>query len=211
MSRTRMNCHPWSSRLCLGMFLLWLLVLRSPDFASAQASPREGASPCKISQLSAVNDKKASDTIPGGVGHHAITIAIQNSSASSCVLRGVPTATLSYPPSGRPFALNICANCQDYLFSSQPSEVILLRPYESAYVVLGFDINDGNGTCTAADSRFKPRFQYATATLGLYLADQKEPLRIVFDEWRSCGAIDITPFLKQPPMHGSLSRSGSPQ
>jgi hypothetical protein len=206
MIRVRINCRERPTRLFPTLFLLSWALVSSSGLASAQVSSRKKALPCKTSQLSAVNDRKESDTITGGVGHHAITIAIENRSSSYCVLRGVPKVTLSYYPSGRSFALRTCANCLDYLFSRQPDNAILLKPQGSAYLVLGYNVNDGNGTCTEADPKFMPRFRYPAMTLGLYLVDQEEPLRVVFGLWRSCGAIDVTPFLKQPPMHGALPR-----
>jgi len=210
MIEVKVVSHKRSIRLFIGLFLLSWALISSSVFASAQASSREKALPCKTSQLSAVNDQKNSDTIDGGVGNQAITIAIENRSSSSCVLRGVPGVTLSYYPSGRPFALRVCANCSDYLFSRQAVDTILLNPQGSAYVVLGFNINDGVGACTEADPKFKPRFHYATMTLGLHLLDQEQPLRIVFDEWLSCGAINVTPFLKNAPIDGALPRRDSP-
>ncbi|HEX3942177.1 MAG TPA: DUF4232 domain-containing protein [Acidobacteriaceae bacterium] len=198
-------------RLFVGLSLLSWALIPSSALASAQASSREKALPCKTSQLSAVNDRKNSDAIDGGVGHQAITIAIKNRSSSSCVLRGVPGVTLSYSPSGRLFLLTVCANCSDYLFSPQAIDAVLLKPQGSAYVVLGFDSNDGAGVCTEADPKFKPRSDYATMTLGLHLPDQEQPLEIVFDEWLSCGAMDVTPFLRQAPIDGALPRQDSPR
>lgn len=200
------RCRDYSRRIFMALFPLWLPLIGSSGFASAQLNQRAKALPCKTSQLSAVNDRKESDTIPGGVGHQAITIAIKNRASSICVLQGVPRVTLSYFLSGRSFALRTCANCLDYLFARQAEGTILLKPQESAYVVLGYDINDGNGVCTEVDPKFKPRFQYSAMTLGLYLVDQEPPLKIVFNEWRSCGPIDVTPFLKQPPIDGDLPR-----
>ena len=78
-------------------------------------------------------------------------------------------------------------------------------------MVLSFDTNDGNGTCTEADPRFKLRFHYAIMTLVLHLVGQEQSLRIVFDEWLSCGVIDVTPFIKEPPTDGVLASRGSPQ
>jgi hypothetical protein len=69
-------------RLFVGLFLFSWALISSSGFASTQASSREKALPCKTSQLSAVNDQEDSDAMDGGVGHHAITIAIENRSSS---------------------------------------------------------------------------------------------------------------------------------
>ncbi|MGA2561764.1 MAG: hypothetical protein ABSF17_19000 [Terracidiphilus sp.] len=204
MPTLKICCRRFLRQTSQALFFLSWALAGSCVLASAQAASGKSALPCKPSQLSAVNDRKDSESVAGGLGHHAITIAITNRSLSSCVLQGVPSVALSYYPSGRSFALKTCANCLDYLFSKQDENAIILKPLESAYVVLGFDINDGNWTCTEADPKFGPRFQDASMALGLKLADQKKPLRIIFKEWRSCGPIDVTPFLRQPPMNGSL-------
>jgi hypothetical protein len=179
-----------------------LALAGSSGLAIAQVNTADLFSPCKISQLSAMEDSKETDGVEGGLGHHAITIAIQNRSTSSCVLNGIPTLTLSYLPN-RPFPARVCANCDD-LFSRQPVEDVVLEPMGSAYVVLGYNINDEAGTCTEADPRFGPTTSYSTMALDLRLPNQNEPLRIVLPLWRSCGTIDITPFLAKPPVDGVL-------
>jgi hypothetical protein len=183
---------------------MWLALASSSNLVIAQTSPASPVSPCKSSQLSAMDDTTEADEIDGGLGHHAMTIAILNRSSSSCVLRGVPALTLSYFPENRTFPVRVCSTCDDYLFSSQPVKDVVLEPMKSAYLVLGYNINDGGGTCTEADPKFGPRASYSTMALDLRLPNQNEPLRIVFPVWRSCGAIDITPFLGKPPANGFL-------
>jgi hypothetical protein len=53
----------------------------------------------------ATEDRKESDGIDGGVGHHAMTIAIQNRSSSPCILHGIPNLQLSYTATGRAKAI----------------------------------------------------------------------------------------------------------
>ncbi len=171
----------------------------------AFAAHAEPPSPCQSAQLLATEDRKESDGIDGGLGHHAMTIAILNHSSSSCVLQGVPTLGLSYTTTRLPFPVTFCSNCVDYLFPRQPVAEIILEPKQAAYVVLGYNTNDGNGKCTEGDAKYLPVFQLSDLTLTLYLPNQFEsPLKLKIDGWRSCGAIDITPFLKQPPMESSL-------
>jgi hypothetical protein len=169
---------------------------------SSSLAVAQPALPCKSSQLSAMEDTMEADGIDSGVGNHAMTIAIQNQSSLSCVLKGIPTLTLSYPAPSRPFSVRVCSNCDGSLFSSQPIKDVVLEPMKSAYLVLGYNINDGAGPCTEADPKFGP--SYSTMALDLRLPNQNEPLRMVLPAWRSCGAIDITPFLGKPPVDGFL-------
>jgi hypothetical protein len=62
------------------------------------------------------------------------------------------------------------------MFSIQPVKDVVLEPMKSAYVLLGFDSNDGAGTCTEADPKFGPQFSYSTMALDLRLLNQKEPM-----------------------------------
>ncbi|HWF07879.1 MAG TPA: DUF4232 domain-containing protein [Bryobacteraceae bacterium] len=129
---------------CSAAVLFGLALAGSFNRANAQTDPMSSRAPCRSSQLSAADDEIESDSIAGGSGHHAVTIAIQNRSQSSCTLRGVPRVTLSYPV-GRPFPLKVCPNCANYLFSRQPENGIVLKPRDFAYLVLSFNINDEAG------------------------------------------------------------------
>jgi hypothetical protein len=96
--------------------------------------------PCKATQLIAAEDRQESDEVDGGLGHHAGTIALRNRSSAECVLAGQPAVALR-GESNRPLAAQFCANCVDYLFDKQPVQRVLLKPNETAYLVLGYDIN----------------------------------------------------------------------
>jgi hypothetical protein len=165
--------------------------------AKAQEKPPVQVAPCKASQLSATEDQAEADSVEGGLGHHAKTFAIRNRSVSLCVLEGVPTLTLA-DKANRSLRASVCSNCPDYLFASQPVRRIVLKPNQSAYLVIAYNINDGVGECREA------------ATLGFHLRDQREPLNVNVvqgrDEMRSCGGLDITPFLAKPPVDGFLPR-----
>ncbi len=127
-----------------------LLIFIAVSFASllpaglAMAQPL----PCKATQLIATEDRKESDSVEGGLGHHAMTIAIRNRSIAECVLDGEPGLTLS-GEANRELAVWLRPNCGDYLFDVQPVERVLLKPNETAYLILGYNINDGTGTCAA--------------------------------------------------------------
>jgi hypothetical protein len=183
---------------------IWSALASGSSSATAQTSLAGRVPACKVSQLAAAEDHQDSDQIDGGAGHHALTIIIQNRLLSPCILRGVPKLELLYSANHRAFPVQSCANCSDYLFRRQPVTDILLKPGRSAYLVLGFDISDGNGPCTKGDPKYA-RFEYSDMFLNLYLSGQpRTPLRMSLGEWRSCGAIDVTPFLKQPPKDGLL-------
>ncbi len=127
-----------------------------------------------------------------------MTIAIRNRSSSACVLRGIP-ALAFFETSRRRSFVPVCANCDDYLFRVQPVTDIVVEPNSSAYVVVGFDIEDGAGPCRNA------------ARLNLYLPNNRSPLRFSViqgrDRMRSCGQVDITPFLGKPPANGFSART----
>jgi hypothetical protein len=202
---SRLEIESWGrcGRQFLGFLPMWLALASSSNVVTAQTNAAGPISPCKASLLSAMEDTQEADEVDGGLGNHAMTIAIQNRSSLPCVLNGVPALTLSYFPENRTFPVHVCSNC-DGLFSSQPVKDVVLEPWRSAYVVLGYNINDGAGTCTEADPKFGPATSYSTIALDLRLPNQNEPLRIVLPLWRSCGAIDVTPFLEKPPVDGFL-------
>jgi hypothetical protein len=198
--------------LFLALLPLWWALAGSPSLAMAQINSGDRASTCRTSQLLATEDRKESDGIDGGVGHHAVTIGIQNRSSSPCILHGIPNLQLSYTATRSPFSAQVCSNCRDYLFPRQSVTEIFLEPKRSAYVVLGFNVNGGNGGCTEADRSTAPDFKYSDMTVNLYLPDQHQSsLKINFGPWRSCGVIDITPFLKQPPVESSLPETAPQQ
>ena len=92
-------------------------------------------------------------------------------------------------------------NCGDYLFDKQPVQRVLLKPNETAYLILGYNINDGTGTCSDA------------LTVNLRLPHEESMLKIDVTQngqaMRSCGKIDVTPFLSKAPVDGFLPRRDS--
>ncbi len=133
------------------------------------------------------------------MGHQARVLAIKNQSSTACSVQGVPALTMAYTLTHQPFTTTVCANCQDYLFQPQPVARVLLQPGGLAYVVVGFSITDGLEPCT------NPKPEYAAMTLALYLPGQSgQPLTVAIPDWRSCGPLNITPFLAQPPQDGEL-------
>jgi len=142
--------------------------------------------PCNAAQLSATEDRREADEIDGGLGHQAMTIVIQNRSASRCVLDGVPAVLLT-DHADNASRVAACPNCIDYLFGPQPVAKITLTPNGSAYVVLGYLTE-----CRSA------------ATLRFQLSDQHAGLRIAIAGVGSCGELNVTPFLAKPPVDGFL-------
>ena len=170
-------------------------VVFSAAAMSQSGKPAIGA-PCQSSQLSASIDNKESDQIDGGVGNHAITIAISNISPSRCTVNGVPGLTL-LDTAKRRLQIPVCQNCQGYLFHTQPPGEVLLDPGAAAYVVIGYNINDGAGPCSQP------------ATLSLRPPGDSRPLRASFAGFsRICGKVNITPFLAKPPVDGFLPDPG---
>ena len=144
-----------------------------------------------------MQDRTEAHEIDGGLGHGAMTIAIQNRSSSRCILQGIPTLKF-LGKSESPFSVSVCSNCADYLFSGQPVDEIRLEPKAIAYVVLGYDINDGaHGeiACRTAVA-FSLRLQAWNEHLRFRPQDR--------DGMRSCGPVNITPFLAKPPVDGDL-------
>jgi Protein of unknown function (DUF4232) len=134
-----------------------------------------------------MQDRQESHQLEGGLGHHALTISIQNRSLSSCTVRGVPLIIL-LDENGHALSAPTCANCQNYLFSKQPVEEIRLAPKESAYLFIEYSINDGNGRLPCRE----------TTAINIHLPGQGSSRRVDLDQVRSCGAIYTSPFLSKP-------------
>jgi hypothetical protein len=126
-----------------------------------------------------------------------VSIALRNRSSAECALAAKPVVTL-FGKTNRQLAVQFCPNCIGYLFDKQPVQRVLLKPNETAYLVLGYDIDDGTANC-----------KYAL-TIGLRLAKDAAPLKVDVAQagraMRSCGRIDVTPFLNKPPVDGVLTR-----
>jgi hypothetical protein len=185
----------------------------SSGLLTAQINNAERVSSCKASQLSATEDRRDSVGIDRGVGHlamtvishHAMTIAVQNRSSSPCILQGVPTLAF-LDATNHAFSASVCSNCDDYLFRSQPVRKIILEPNASAYVVLGYDIDDSEYALIPC--------RYAAA-LRMYLSEQRESLKFEVsqghDKIGSCGPVVVTSFLEKPPADGFLPDPAIPQ
>ncbi len=149
-------------RILLALLPFWFLL---PTIAQVKAAER--VSPCKASQLSAANDLNESDWLDGGTGHHALTIVVQNRASSPCLLQGIPTVAFLDKSKHR-LVVPVCSGCLDYLFPVLPAREIILQPKGSAYVVLGYDINNGeHGEIPCRNA----------VTLSLHLPGQSAPLR----------------------------------
>jgi Protein of unknown function (DUF4232) len=181
-------------RMFVTFLSIWCALAVSSIQATAQMNVPKVSS-CNASQLSATEDRKESEEMDGGAGNQALTISIQNRSRSPCVLQGTPGLTLS-DASNRPFSTHVCSNCADYLFPRQPARTILLDPKRSAYLLVGYRTE-----CRKAEA------------LSFHLSNQQGSLKItvvgmvgprLVEGLRSCGGVNITPFLAKPPVEGSL-------
>jgi hypothetical protein len=177
-------------RLLIALLPLWP--------AMAQVSIQVRVSDCKASQLYASDDRKEADEIDGGLGHHALTIELQNHSSSACVLQGIPAVTFLDKANHR-LSVPVLSNRGHYLFPIQPVKEILLEPKGSAYVLVAYDINNGEHGEIPCRTAF---------ALSLRLPGQRKPLSgiVIGDRYGmpSCGPIDISPFLGKPPVGGSM-------
>jgi hypothetical protein len=163
-------------RILLALLPFWFLLP-----ATAQVSP------CKASQLSAADDPNESDWLDGGTGHHALTIIVQNRASSPCLLQGIPTVAFLDKSKHR-LVVPVCSGCLDYLFPVLPAREIILQPKGSAFVLVGYDINNGeHGEIPCRNA----------VTLSLQLPGQRALIRgsVEGPGIRSCGPVDITPFL----------------
>lgn len=191
MNYTKLEVHSWHRRwrLFVMFFPVWCALAISPGSAGAQVKTAK-ASPCNASQLSATEDRDASETIDGGLGHQALTISIENRSASACVLHGTPKLTFA-DSSGSPFSAHVCSNCPDFLFGQQSVKTFLLEPNRSALVFVGYRTD-----CRKA------------AALGFDVSDQERAIKITITGMldphlaygpKHCATVDVTPFLEKPP------------
>jgi hypothetical protein len=133
---------------------------------------------CKAAKLAVSVDQKESDQVAPGLGHHALTIEIQNRGKTSCVVRDVPPIAL-FNNAKHQLDVPVCSNCQAYSFRQLSVEDVVLEPGGFAYVVIGYDINDGVGACRESAQ--------------LRLGKSRIAVRM-----RSCGQIYVTPYLKKP-------------
>lgn len=187
-----------------GCRLLVVFVALSGYLVSAQIVAQSRVPACRASQLSADEDRNESDEVEGGLGNHAMTIAIQNRSSSPCVLEGVP-AIMFLSKADQQLPVPVCSNCNlAVLWRPQPVGKILLASRGFAYLLVGFNINDG------ARGEIPCRTAIAVR---LRLPDRRGSLRFSFrnsEGFWSCGPVYITPVLAKPPADGVLPTVDAP-
>jgi hypothetical protein len=179
-------------RVFVTFLSIWCALAGSSRQATAQMNIPKVSS-CNASQLSATEDRK--DGMAGGAGNQALTISIQNRSPSPCVLRGIPELTLS-DASNHPLSTHVCSNCGDYLFPRQPVKTIFLEPNRSAYVLVGYRTE-----CRKAEV-LTFGLSNRQGSVNISVVGMVDPYLV--DGLQSCGALNVTPFLEKPPVHGSL-------
>ena len=138
------NCVAIRLFFCSAMLLVPITVCARDNVSGENSA-------CRASQLAAAWDRKESDQIEGGLGHHALTIALQNISKSPCTLEGITEVAL-LGLNGRSLSVRVCPNCPDYLFPTQRVNKIHLAPNTSAYLLVGYNINDNNGKWSCRQS-----------------------------------------------------------
>jgi hypothetical protein len=149
---------------------------------SANVHAGEQIRVCKASHLSASQDRKESDQLDGGLGHHAVTIQVENRGRAPCVLRGVPRLKL-FDGAGHRLAAQVCSNCGSYLIPQQPVEDVILQPGGLAYVVIAYNVNE-----------WVPAQYPCVQPMQLQLDASRFPVQML----RTCGEINVTPFLRKP-------------
>jgi len=169
------------ARICAGFLLV-------SSTAYAQTEEARQISDCRPAQLSAVEDQAALDQVEGGLGHHALTVAVQNISTSTCVLSGVPKVRF-LDRDGRVMPVPVCENCVSYLIPKQPVEVVRLAPKAWAYLLVAYTINDNDGTWPCRE----------IAALEVHTSRQADALSVKTREMRSCGQIYVFPFTRAIP------------
>jgi len=128
-------------------------------------------------------------SIQAAKGHQAVTIAVQNRSSSPCVVEGVPEIAFA-DNVNKPLPVHVCSNCPAYLFPVLPVETVVLQPRQSAYLVIEY-------TAMAADEGCRE-----AATFSMRSARDGKPVRIHLGGLRTCGVVDVTPFLAKLPPNG---------
>jgi hypothetical protein len=167
-----------------------LTILGSAGLATAQST--KPVPDCRISHLTAAPDPAEM----AASGHRAMTIAVRNKSKAPCKVEGVPdVAFLDKENSSLP--VHVCSNCPADMFPVQPVQTVVLKQHEAAYLVIAFTDIDGNEGCKQA------------ATFTLQIGKERRPIRIRLDGMRTCGVVDITPFLSKPLQPGIQSASAA--
>jgi hypothetical protein len=159
-----------------------LAVCVSLAIGTGEAIAQSGPPVCKVAQLGASEEPGAS---LAALGHVALTIAARNRSSSACRLEGMPDLGF-LDKANLPLPVHVCADCPAYLFPGLPVLPVVLNPGQSAYIVIGYIDVDGDEGCKAASA------------LILRPAKQRKSLKIKLGEMRSCGLVNVTPFLASP-------------
>ena len=76
-----------------------------------------------------------------------------------------------------------------------PVETVVLQPRQSVYLVVQYKAVAGDEGCQEA------------ATFSMRLAKEERPLRIHLAGMRTCGVVDVTPFLVRLPPGGLFPNS----
>jgi len=117
-----------------------------------------------------------------GMSHWAEGLEFRNVSADACFLRGVPKLVF-LDDNSRSLPVPICPNCNDYLFPSRLQAAVVLRPRDSAHVLIG--------SSTAYDLKFCNR----ASVMQIFLPGESHPLMATEHELYYCVKIDVSGFL----------------
>lgn len=116
------------------------------------------------------------------MSHWAEGLEFRNVSADACFLRGVPKLVF-LDDNGRSLPVPICPNCNDYLFPSRIETTVVLRPRDSAHVLVG------------SSTAYDPKFCSRASAMHIFLPGESHPLIANEHELYYCVKIDISGFL----------------
>ena len=117
-----------------------------------------------------------------GMSHWAEGLEFLNVSNDPCFLRGIPKIVF-LDNNDRSLPIPICPNCENYLFPSRLETTVVLRPHESAHVLIG--------SSTAYDSKFCSR----ASAMHIFLPGESHPLIAKEHELYYCVKVDVSDFL----------------
>jgi hypothetical protein len=161
--------------------------------ALAQSMTKSQLPPCNSRHLGTRVEPGA---IVAAHGHQAMTIALENLSSAACKVEGVPDIAFADKVKN-PLPVHVCSNCPAYLFPVLPVETVVLQPRQSAYLVVEYTAVAGDEGCKEA------------ATFSMQLTKDDKPVRIHLAGMRTCGVVDVTPFLAKLPPNGLFANSGA--
>ncbi len=153
----------------------WFLLLAL--FLPSTGQPAANFPPCRAAQIEM---RVANAGV--GMSHWAEGLEFRNVSAEPCFLRRVPKLVF-LDDNGRSLPVPICPNCNDYLFPSRIETTVVLKPRDSAHVLIG------------SSTAYDPKFCNRASAMHIFLPGESHPLTAKEHELYYCVKIDVSGFL----------------